>query len=235
MEKLIGEPLFYIFFIYGISFLLLAYLIIKGARAVSSVPLIIAFYMLAVFGFTHGVTEIVDWIRFIVKTLGVAEIRTLTYVSQIFLVVSFVFLLQFGINLLTYRSESKNVYRAIPLILVGIYGAAIVALGITDILRIGLIGRYSFGFAGALLSAVGLFAVSDTMKPLGNQKLNTALTIAAAGFICYAVFGGLIITPIAGIPIQLFRSACAVTIALASFSVIDIFNYVETKTETATR
>jgi len=235
MEKLIGEPLFYIFFIYGLSFLLMAYLIIKGARAVSSVPLIIAFYMLALFGLTHGVTEIVDWIRFIVKTLGVAEIRTLTYVSQIFLVVSFVFLLQFGVNLLTYRLENRGAYRAIPLILVGVYSAVILVLGITDILRIGLIGRYSFGFAGALLSSIALFVMGNTMKPLGNQKLDRGLTIAAAGFVCYAVFGGLIITPIAGIPIQLFRSACAVTIAFAAFSVIDIYQYVESKKEPAIR
>jgi hypothetical protein len=235
MEKLIGEPLFYIFFIYGFSFLLMAYLIIKGARAATSAPLIIAFYMLALFGITHGVTEIVDWIRFIVKTLGVAEIRTLTYISQIFLVVSFVFLLQFGVNLLTYRSENKSAYRAIPLILLVVYGAVILALGITDIIKIGLIGRYSFGFVGALLSAVSLFVVGSAMKPLGNQKLDRGLTIAAAGFICYAVFGGLIIRPIAGIPIQLFRSACAVTIAFASFSVIDIYQYVESKKETAIR
>ena len=229
MEKLIGEPLFYIFFIYGLSFLLMAYLIIKGARPASSTPLIMTFYMLALFGITHGVTEIVDWIRFIVKTLGVTEIRTLTYVSQIFLVVSFVILLQFGVNLLTYRSQNRSAYRAIPLVLVGVYGAIIVALGITDIIKIGLIGRYCFGFAGALLSAIALFVVGKTLKPLGNQKLDRGLTTAAAGFICYAVFGGLIITPIAGIPIQLFRSACAVTIAFASFAVIDIYQYAESK------
>jgi hypothetical protein len=235
MEKLIGEPLFYIFFIYGLSFLLMAYLIIKGARLASSTPFIMTFYMLALFGIMHGVTEIVDWIRFIVKTLGVTEIRTLTYISQSFLVISFVVLLQFGINLLTYRSENRRVYRAIPLILAGVYGVVIAALGITDILKIGLIGRYSFGFAGALLSAAALFVVRNTLKPLGNQKLDRGLTIAAAGFICYAVFGGLIVTPIAGIPIQLFRSACAVTIAFASFSVIDIYKYVESKTKTAIR
>jgi hypothetical protein len=73
------------------------------------------------------------------------------------------------------------------------------------------------------------------MKPLGNQRLDRGLNIAAAGFICYAVFGGLLIKPIAGIPIQLFRSACAVTIALSSFAVIDIYQYVARTKATAIR
>ena len=235
MDNLIGEPLFYIFLIYGLSFLLMAFLIIKATRTASSAPFIITFYMLALFGLTHGVTEMVDWVRFIVKTLGAAEIRALTYVSQIFLVISFVVLLQFGINLLTYRLENRRAFRALPILLFGVYASVIAVLGITDILKMGLIGRYSFGFAGALLSAVGLFVVGNTLKPLGNRKLNRGMTIAAAGFLCYAVFGGLIVKPIAGIPIQLFRSACAIAIAFASFSVIDIYQYVASKEEATNR
>jgi hypothetical protein len=233
MAKLVVEPLFYIFFVYGLSFLLLAFLILKGAKDASSGPLIVAFYMLALFGVTHGVTEIIDWIRFILKTLGAAEVRPLTYLSQSFLVISFIFLLQFGTDLLTHRSEKKSVLRAVPVLLAGIYAVVILAMQITDILRIGLIGRYSFGFAGAALSAIALVMVGNAMKPLGNRKLVRGLDIAAAGFACYAVFGGLIVTPIAGIPIQLFRSACAVTIAFSSLAVIDIYKYVETRQQAA--
>ena len=223
MGKFIVEPLFYIFFIYGLSFLVMSSLIFYGIKRATSLTLVSTFSLLAFFGLTHGITEWIDWVRFILKTLGSEEVGILTSLSQIFLVVSFVFLLQFGINLLTYQSEKKCVIRAIPLVLFVIYLAAVFATGVTDILQAGLIGRYGFGFTGAALSAIVIFRLSNTMKPLGNRKLIKGLTVAAVGFACYAIFGGLIIRPVLGLPVQLFRAACAITIAVSFFNVLDVF------------
>ncbi len=223
MGKLMVEPLFYVLFVYGLSFIVLSYLIVYGAKRATSLTFISTFYMLALFGFTHGITEWIDWVRFIMKTLGAGEVRIVTYMSQTFLLISLVFLLQFGVNLLTYKSENKAVVRAIPLFLFAIYIAAIHATGVTDIIKAGLIGRYSLGFTGAALSAIVLFALGNTVKPLGVRKLVVGLTVAAAGFACYAVFGGLIIEPIAGLPVQLFRAACAFTIAISFSNVLDVF------------
>ncbi len=231
MEKLVVEPLFYIFFIYGVSFLLMSYMVMKGAMKATASPLVYSFSMLALFGLTHGITEMIDWIRFMLKTLGSQEIRMLTYLSQIFLIVSFVFLMQFGINLLTYQSEKKRLIRAIPIVLLAVFMVIVPAMGITDILKIGLLGRYGFGFTGSVLSAISLFMAGNAMKPLGNRKLVKGLNITAAAFACYALFGGLIIKPIGGIPIQLFRSACAVTIAFSSFSVLEIYKYIKSRSD----
>src|SRR5574337_347729 len=164
-----------------------------------------------------------DWARFTLKTLGAGEAEILLYVSQIFLVISFVFLLQFAVNLMTYRSEKAGFVRAIPFVLLAIYLGTVVYLEIYNISRIGLIARYSFGFAGAALSAIMLFKLSNTMKAIGNQKLVRGLTVTAMGFGCYAVFGGLITFPILGLPVQLFRAACALTIAVSSASILDVF------------
>ena len=231
MDKLTAAPLFYIFFIYGMSFLLMSYLVMKGALAATSSPLVAAFYLLALFGLTHGITEMTDWVRFILKTLGTGEVKPLTYLSQTFLIASFVLLMQFGTNLLTIQSSRKTVLRSIPLVLFGAFCVAVIAIGMADILKIGLLARYSFGFTGSVLSAIALVMSAQTMKPLGNRKLVNGLNVAAGGFACYALFGGLIVKPIAGVPIQLFRSACAVTIALSSFAVIDVYKYVKTKRE----
>jgi hypothetical protein len=223
MERLLVEPLFYIYFIYGLSFLIMAYLVINEITKATSIALVSSFYMLAIFGLMHGTTELIDWLRFISKILGTSEFRFFTYASQILLVLSFVFLLQFGINLLTYKSEKKGLVRTIPTILFAIFIVVIFARGIDDILEIGLIGRYSFGFTGSAISAITLFILGNTMKPLGNQKLVRGLTIAAIGFACYAVFGGLIVKPVAGLPIQLYRAVCAMTIAISSYSALDVF------------
>ena len=222
MQLLVGEPLFYIYFIYGISFLTLAYLVAKGTAGSASVPLIAAFNMLALFGLTHGITELTDWVRFIRKTVGAPEMSALTWLSQVCLILSFVMLLQFAINLFTAQWTNKAVplIRLLPATALAAFIAFVATKGMNDILAIGLVGRYAFGFASAILAAIAMVMTANTLKALGDQRLVTGLYIAAAAFVCYAVLGGLIVKPIAGAPIQLFRTACAVTIALSCFSLI---------------
>jgi hypothetical protein len=223
MDKLFTAPLFYIYLIYGLSFLVMAYRIAGGMKRATSIALVSSFFMLVLFGVAHGVTEIIDWIRFINKTLGKPENPVLFYASPMLLIFSFVFLLQFGINLMTYKSGRKGVYRVIPVVLLVIFIAALFALGMSDISTIGLIGRYSFGFIGSAVSSIMLFRLGVMMKALGDRKLVQGLYLAAIGFACYAVFGGLLIAPVIGLPIQLFRAVCALTISIASSFILDVF------------
>jgi hypothetical protein len=223
MINLYREPLFYIYIVYGLSFLIMAAVISTELVRTSSVALVSSFWMLVLFGFTHGVTELTDWIRFIGKTFSLPEVMPLVYLGQSLLILSFVFLLQFAINLMTYKSEKKGLVRAIPFVLFVIYIAAIFVLGISDIRQMGLIARYSFGFAGSALSAIVLFKLGFAMKALGIPRLVKGLNVTAFGFLCYAVFGGLIITPVFGLPVQLFRAACALIIAIASYAILDVF------------
>jgi hypothetical protein len=222
MQLLLGEPLFYIYFIYGVSFLVMAYLVAKGAAGSASVPLIGAFNMLALFGVMHGITELVDWIRFIRRTLGVPELAGLTWISQVCLILSFVTLLQFALGLFTAQSTSAAVplIRLLPATALIAFVVIILVRGTSDVLAIGLLGRYTFGFASALLASAGLALTARTLTVLGDRGLTRSLYVAAFAFSCYAVFGGLITKPISGVPIQLFRSACAVTIAFSAFSLL---------------
>ena len=221
---LLGEPLFYIYFIYGVSFLTLAFLVAKGTSGSRSVPLIAAFDLLALFGLAHGICELTDWVRFIRRTAGAPESHALTSLSQACLVLSFVVLLQFGTNLLTAQWTS----RMVPLIRLLPPAAALVFLGImyatgtTNLLVFGLLGRYTFGFASAALAAIALVATAKALEPLGDRAIVRGLYVAAGAFTLYAVFGGLIVVPIAGVPIQMYRAACAVTIAVSCFSLINL-------------
>ncbi len=223
MQVLIGEPLFYIYIVYSLSFLIMSYLISYGILRATSVAFVTTFYMLAFFGLTHGIAEFIDWTRFILVTLGMGEVDILQYMSQSFMVVSFVFLLQFGVNLLTFRSEKKGIIRTIPFLLFVAYIVGLLVRGVGNVLEAGLLGRYTFGFASAALTAITLFNLSKTMKAIGNRKLVRGLFVAGIGFSCYAVFGGVIIKPIMGFPVQLFRAACAFLIAISFFSVLDVF------------
>ncbi len=223
MSTLFSEPLFYIYFIYGVSFLVMAGLIYRGIANATSMALVSSFSMLAVFGITHGTAELVDWVRFIRKTLGHPESIALVYASQLFLIVSFIVLLQFVINLLTYKNSRGKWLRAIPSLLAVVYLAAVFSLGISNILQAGLVARYTFGFAGSALSAVMFFRLNGAMRPLGNKKLGQGLTLAGASLAVYALVGGLIISPLFGLPIQMYRAVCAFLIAISASSILEIF------------
>lgn len=223
MDKLFTQPLFYIFLVYGLSFMAMATLIGTELVKTTAIALVSSFWMLVAFGFMHGAAELTDWARFVGKTLTMSESVQLLYVGQIMMILSFVFLLQFAINLITYKSEKKGIVRAIPFFLFVIYIVAIFVLGISDISQMGLIARYSFGVVGSAFSAFVLFKLGNTMKTANIPKLIRGLNVAAFGFLCYAVFGGLLINPILGLPIQLFRAVCALTIAIASYAILDVF------------
>ncbi len=220
--RLLSEPLFYIYLVYGLSFLAVAFLVAKGAAGSTSIPLIAAFNMLALFGLAHGITEITDWIRFIRATNGAPEASALLWLSQAMLVLSFVLLLQFAVNLFTAQSSrgAVRLLRAVPAVAAIGFVVYVLTTEMTSIRAIGLLGRYTFGFVSSVLAAIALVITAKTLSLLGDRGLVTALHVAAAAFACYAVFGGLIVQPIAGLPIQLFRSACALTIAVSCFSLI---------------
>jgi hypothetical protein len=223
MKQVLTEPLFYIFFVYGVSFLLMSFVVFHGTRKASSITFVTTFYMLAGFGLVHGITELIDWLRFILKTSGAGEFEVLIILSQSCLITSFVLLLQFGVTLLTYRSKKKDIYRLLPALLFIAYVAYILITGTSHIRTAGLIARRSFGFFGALLSGMAFFSLANSMKVIGHPRLTNGLVVTGIGFVCYAVFGGLIVESIAGFPVQLFRAICAFTIAVYSFSILEIF------------
>ena len=223
MDALFRQPLFYIYFIYGVSFLVMTYAIVQGVRKATSLVLVTTFQTLAAFSLTHGIREMIDWVRFILQTDHYGEIAWLKFLSDAFLIVSFVILLQFAVNLLSYRSESKVAYRLIPALLVAAGIVALVATRTYDTGQVGLFARRSFGFAGALLSGVALCKLAVAMRAIGNPRVEVGLLLGALGFFAYSVFGGLIVTTVAGQPVQLVRALCAFIIAVASTLFLGIF------------
>ena len=192
MKQVLAEPLFYIYFIYGVSFLLMSFVVFRGTKKASSITFVTTFYMLAGFGLVHGLTELTDLLRFILRTRGAGESEVLIILSQSFLITSYVLLLQFGVTLLTYRSENRNIYRSLPILLFVAYAAYILIAGTPHIRMAGLIARRSFGFLGSLISGVAFFSIAKSMKVIGHPRLTNGLVITGIAFVFCAVFEGLI-------------------------------------------
>jgi hypothetical protein len=210
-----------------VSFLLMAYVVLRGVKSATAISLITSFYMLALFGITHGFAELVDWTRFIVKTTGHGEVAALNYLAPVLMVLSFVALLQFAVNLFTYKSGKKAYFRFIPGVIFVAYLAFLLITRTSDISKAALFARYGLGFAGALLSGVALFGLAKAMTAVGESTASLGLIVSGVGFGLYSVFAGLIIHPIAGLPIQLFRAACALMIAVSSFYFLGVFKAAE--------
>ena len=222
MTRVLTEPLFYIELVYGLSFLLMSFVVFKGTGKTSSSILVTNFYILGGFGLVHGITELIDWVSFILKTSGAGEFKGLIILSQSCLITSFVLLLQFGINILTYESKRKGIYRLLPALLFVAYTFYIFVTETHHIRTAGLIARRGFGFSGALLSGLAFFKLAKSMKVIGHPRLTKGLFFSGIGFVCYAVLGGLVVEPILGVPIQLFRAVCAFAIAFYSYDILEI-------------
>lgn len=225
MQKLFSEPLAYIFAVYSLSFFLMAGLILVGARNAERVPLVKAMYWLAAFGLTHGACEAVDLVRFGFRTESGSEPAGLVWLSASLLILSFFILGQFAAKLFS-GGSSGPAMRFLPWALVLAAGAFAAVRGKTGISDVALASRYTMGFAGAALSAYALYLTGRTMSSLGSKKLDAGIWVASVGFACYAVFGGLLVNPIGGWPIQLFRGACAVVIGISMFGIIAAFKFV---------
>ena len=198
--------------------------ITTGIRKASRIELVYTFRLLAVFGFFHGMTELAEWIRFIFKSADMAEVRSLTYMSQGFLLMSFIALLQFGANLLTFKAKGRHPLRYLPSVFLLLYVAFLsITGGIESALELGRIGVRLLGFASAAISGVVLVKFSAGLRPSGNGRLTNGFLFAGIGFIIFSAFAGLEKGAFLGMPFQFYRAVCAFAIAISSFYVIDVF------------
>jgi len=215
-----------VFFFYGLGFFILAVVLYISLLKMGKMPLTNAFWMLFWFALLHGLQEWADMLN-IIK--GPSNFLFLT--GLIVGTVSFGFLLQFGINMICVYYEKWSLAKGIPFI------ATIMFFWITFFTGNSLnpifknAGRFSLGFLGALLSTYGLYIFYNRIKAIISVKIKIGLLLLITSFGTYVFFGGLIITPIAGLPVQLFRMGCAILAAIGSVLILELlkqFNVYQT-------
>ncbi|MFZ2657556.1 MAG: PAS domain S-box protein [Victivallales bacterium] len=169
----------YIFFFYGLSFVILAvisYLLYRKKNTV------VPWEMLALFGIFHGVNE---WIEMISLPLG--EVPGFNYIKVAVLLVSFVFLFEFG------RSGLKAFYPSFfgGMSIIWQYALLISIIFILNaggLKNYGICVRYVFGLTGGLLSAFLLFKVF-----LKEKNARYYFLVASVSFGAYAIAAGIIV------------------------------------------
>jgi diguanylate cyclase (GGDEF)-like protein/PAS domain S-box-containing protein len=183
----------YIFFFYGLSFILLAPLChFLHRRPQRRLPWV----WLGLFGATHGFHE---WLDLLALELGGGPVLDLARLGLMTL--SFVFLVEFG------RAGTQALRGRGPgrWVLAALLGVALLG-GFAGLAGLGATSRYALGIVGGLWAAWVLHLASEDP---GTGKL--ALPGAALGMAAYALAAGLVVNPAPFFPASLLNSTAFFT------------------------
>lgn len=241
-----------IYFAYGLVFFIMGIAIILQTRQSSRLDLARSLRWLAAFGITHAFHEWGDlFIPIQAEYLSPEILRVLYVLQLILLAISFVFLLEFGLALL---SPSKT-YRwfhwlSALLFFTWLITTLIILPPTISDERLwrypsNALARYFIGFPGGLWAAYGLrHHTMVRIRPLNVPKIVFTLQTAGIALGIYALLGGLIPPPVnffpgnilnrvtftdlIGVPPLVFRSLVGMIIAIALIRALEIFD-VETE------
>lgn len=240
----INGRLDFIFFVYGLSFFAMGLLLFVQPRHKSSFALADELWLLGWFGVVHGANEFLDMWALIRQT----RVPGLDLAKFFTLAISFIFLLEFGrrsLRALLAEHPARNT-KASLLLGRGLTPAlALLALALPalslDFMRVAPAAtRLLLGFPGALLAGLAFFGHFKLKKDsLARLKARNYFLIAGIAFMFYSFLAGLILPQgdffpasllntetflaAVGLPVQLFRALCAVTIFGAALGAIRIF------------
>jgi signal transduction histidine kinase len=188
-------------------------------------------WLLGMFGFTHGAHEWLELYDMLEREhLSSQELSTLALITAFMTVLSFFFLLRFGLSLINTTTRRIKFMKSGSAVLFLAWLLFLFHDGFSpsiDFLKLAeLAGRNTFGFVGALASAYGLISYSREIRDL---SLPGSLHLRSAGvvFLFYAVFAGLIHSrfslPLIGAPVVVLRGLCAVFITYFIMKALNIF------------
>jgi two-component system sensor histidine kinase/response regulator len=248
MGHLISNHMLVVFFCYGLAFFLLGIAILLQPKRGSAFKIGNSLWLLAGFGLLHGLNEWMDMFLTLGDTywtrLGTEVIKVASFY---FMAASFICLLHFG--LITVQNRPKyefiKLMASIPSLL---FLVAVTSYGVStgfssQCLQLSqILGRYLLGFPGVVLTAIGFWRQRKLsyIQGLSSRRVDRSLMGMAAVFALYAFFAGLVVPrapffpasvlnyatfkDAVGIPVQLFRAACALLMAYFITGILNVFD-----------
>ncbi len=235
-----------VFFVYGQVFFVLGLAIALQSRRHSRLALARSLGWLSAFGIVHGLHE---WGSFFIPLqssyMSTTMLTLMQVIQAVFLGISFTFLFQFGVDLLTDRWPWM--LRA-PLLVTAVWFALSIYMLIAEdlpmgiwLVRTSIWARYLIGFPAALVAAYGLrYQAEHQIKPLGLSRIYRTLGVAGFTMVAYAILAGLIVPAghffpadvlndsltfrYLGIPVYVFRSVAGLIIAVAIIRALEVFD-----------
>ncbi len=245
LSQFLQSNLDIVFFIYGFAFVVMGIAILAQPRKGSGFRLSNILWLLALFGITHGINEFLDmWA--IIK----GKHPTLDLARWFILIISYFFLFEFGRRLFRLtKPESPPYQKKIAGLLVWwlspVIGVFILSAGFMsfDFWKAGNIWtRYLLGFPSGLLIGFGFCSYyKDRSELLDQLNLKKYFLLGGVSFIIYGILGGLVVPKgdffpsnllntdsffaAVKIPVQVFRTMCAVGAVWTVSGILRVFNW----------
>jgi signal transduction histidine kinase len=241
-----------IHFAYGLAFFIMGLAIALQSRQTSRLELARSLVWLAAFGITHSLYEWGELFSPVHESYLTPEGSFILHdVHLVFLSVSFVFLLEFGVALLRPLQRGQWLHPVTIIVFVGyvVFVLLILPRFIPDPFiwhnTADALARYTMGFPGGLLAAYGLREQTFRhIAPLKAPHIVSTLRMAGIALALYAVLGGLIPPPIlffpgsvintetfeqlVGIPTLVFQSLIGLVLSITIIRALEVFQ-VETE------
>jgi len=228
-----------IFFVYGLAFVLLGVMLTVQPREQSEYTLAHFIWLLAAFGFTHGLLEWTDLWRLL---KGKSEFTGL--LRLFLLTLSFTLLFEFSRRLLRASlAPESRLFRAVGLLYVP--ALALLATGFLVTGEFAIWVRYTLGLVGGVGSGAGFYfyfrnRVAQHLEPADMGRMERSFVLVAVALAAYGLLAGLVVDgadffpadrvntaaflAATGVPVQLFRAVCAVAAAFAVANILRVFH-----------
>jgi two-component system NtrC family sensor kinase len=232
-------PAYLIFLLYGAAFLFLGVSIAAKDMQGSDLRLAGSLWLLSVFGFLHGAHE---WMELGLLIEGgnllFRQIFWVKAASTLLVVLSFMFLLGFGVSLIGsgHNKRMQWATRVVPAALFLVWAAHVWYFGFHEegfhvdmqsLRQANIASRYTFGFAGGFMTAYGLFVNSREVMTM-SRPVAQKLRFAGVIFCFYAVLAGFLsawyYVPVLGVPVVVLRGASGFALAYFITKALNIFD-----------
>lgn len=226
-----------IYFFYGAAFLFLGISISVKELKASDLRLSNSLWMLGTFGFIHGFHE---WLQLLPLIQGEHMTRQEIFLIKLILlstiILSFFFLLQFGLSLLSALDKKQMKWiKGIPSIVALLWAFVLWQHGpLIDLLflwraEVGV--RYTMGLAAGLVTGYGLITYSTEMKNMSGPVSRNFL-FSGIAILFYGLLAGIIdlrtLLTIIHVPVEFLRGVAVVLFSYFIIKALNIFD-IETR------
>lgn len=232
-----------VYLINGLAFIILGIMILLQLRATgkSEFRILEILWLLAFFGFTHGIHEFIELLM-----LYREENYYLYIIKSIFLLISLIFFFLFGYSLInmSIRKKTSVLFPVIFFILGFFIITYFEGKVITTHTQFEIYTRYILGFPGAIMSSFGFYLYyRSEVDKFDKMKVKKYFIYSSVFFLGYGILGGLFV-PVEsffpasiinyksfflmfGAPVQVFLALGAMGITWSLWHILNVFNMEE--------
>ncbi len=225
-----------LYFFYGLAFVITGFLLLMRVQRKFEFGKRV--WLLSGFALVHGIAELIHgWIYLQKNYIFYYDVSWAFLFERILISASFMLLFYFGIELVLIVKPELRFLRIVPAMLWVAWVVYFIGWKLyineatsAESVYIGFVtSRYLLGFPSAIITAIGLYMQLELGNYLSIPQLNKYIKASSFAFALYGIMAGLIVRPgnffpaniinsdnlvnITGIPVEVFRMACAIIIA----------------------